>query len=196
MIMTRPGRPRIIPDAQILETARIVYRERLHEASTHQIAAAVQVHNQPNGIPQSTLFQRFEDAENLFFMAMSPRIIQNIEDLLSPISREINQESLRQAVQGILAGPFSQISLLDNLLFLTKAGFRDQDALSQIEFLQLVEQVTQLWNPLENQLRMGAEASARLFIGSIFNAALLQYVTREEPNLDDLTDQLVRALLA
>lgn len=192
--MTGPGRPRIIPDELILETARRIYREELHLGSTHKIAAAIRLPSQAPGIPQATLFQRFNNADDLFFSAMSPRPIENIVVLLRPISEQINQETIRQASQALLNGPFDQNHILDNLLFLTKAGFRDRT--ERIELLQLIQQVTTIWEPLAGQLRLPPGEAAQIFISMIFTAAFVQYVTDEEPDVELLVQRLTGAILA
>ena len=59
------GRPRTIRDADILDAARALFRERGHAVPTREIAQAA-------GVSQAVLYQRFPSKTELFFAAMSP----------------------------------------------------------------------------------------------------------------------------
>ena len=57
------ARPRTISDADLLALARRVFRERGHQATTREVAAAA-------GLSQAALFKRFASKEALFLAAL------------------------------------------------------------------------------------------------------------------------------
>ncbi len=60
------GRRKQITDRELIETARAVFRESGHSASTREIARRA-------GVTQAVIFQRFKTKDELFFAAMSPQ---------------------------------------------------------------------------------------------------------------------------
>ena len=75
-ILGRVGRQKTISDEEVLRTARTIFREQGHTATTREIAEAA-------GISEAVLYQRFGSKDSLFFASMHPTG-PDLEQLLGP----------------------------------------------------------------------------------------------------------------
>jgi AcrR family transcriptional regulator len=95
------GRPKTITDDAILATARRVFLEHGHTATTRQIADAV-------GISEAVLYQRFGSKEELFFAALHTPP-PNLDVLLGPAEPQDDAQAFLRAVAVRLGRHFAEV---------------------------------------------------------------------------------------
>lgn len=189
------GRHKIIADETILESAQNTFRDNQHESTTRQVAQAA-------GVSHAVLFQRFPTREDLFFRAFLPTDIHaQLEQLLPAPGEDIVLQDYLTVMGNSIAGLLGEGHVFqDTLLLLTRPGFRDWLEGHPVEnrISQIIDRVSDRLDQLRAAGSLAEDidtvTAARLFVDSLFGAALRSYATGVQINVDEIVSLMVRVI--
>jgi AcrR family transcriptional regulator len=190
------GRAKTIEDEKILRSARRVFREGGHAASTRDVAQAA-------GISQGVLFQRFGSKEALFLRAMTPEQ-PDLDELLGPYPPRSARTDLKRIAERLVE---YLGTLAPTLLHVLANPTLDHRQLrtwhEQLPFSPVLAALTVRFARLKQDGLIGPvdpAAAAKLLLAGAHATALLPLLDhaeqhhREPPSVESLVKVLWRGL--